>query len=59
LKTVFRGGAGKNWRPPNLAGKSDAQLRQSAGRTNFGVNSYGAGVAGAGATGGGGCGCEN
>jgi RHS repeat-associated protein len=52
LKNGFRLGAGKNWRPPNLAGKSDAQLRRSAGKTNFGINAYGAGVAAAGAAGG-------
>ena len=59
LKTLFRGGAGRNWRPPNLAGKTDAQLRRSAGKTNLGVNAYGAGVAGAGAAGSSGCGCGN
>jgi RHS repeat-associated protein len=44
LKTAFRGGVGRNWRPPNLSGKTQAQLRASAGRTNPGVNVYGAGV---------------
>lgn len=57
LKTVFRGGMGSNWRPPNLAGKTDAQLRASAGKTNVGVNGYGAGVGTAGAMGAAQCGC--
>jgi hypothetical protein len=38
LKQVFRAGLGKGWRKPDLAGKSDEALRQSAGRTNPGVN---------------------
>jgi RHS repeat-associated protein len=58
LKTVFRGGIGRNWRPPNLVGKTDAQLRASAGKTNVGVNAYGVGVATAAALGAGECGCE-
>ncbi len=49
LKNIFRGGAGKNWRPPNLSGKTGEALRASAGRTNPGLNVYGAGVAGTGA----------
>jgi uncharacterized protein RhaS with RHS repeats len=57
LKTFFRGGVGRNWRPPNLAGKADAQLRASAGKTNFGVNAYGAGVGAAGGIGAAQCGC--
>jgi uncharacterized protein RhaS with RHS repeats len=57
LKVVFRGGFGRNWRKPNLAGKTDAELRASAGKTNPGINAYGAGVAAAGAYGGAGCGC--
>ena len=58
LKTFFRGGIGRNWRPPNLAGKTDAELRASAGKTNFGVNAYGAGVATAGGVGAAQCGCS-
>lgn len=58
LKTPFRFGFGRNWRSPNLGGKTDAQLRASAGKTNFGVNAYGAGVAGAAAIGAAECGCE-
>ena len=57
LKIAFRGGIGRNWRKSNLAGKSDAALRQSAGKTNPVINAYGAGVAGVGAAGGLGCGC--
>jgi RHS repeat-associated protein len=57
LKTAFRGGVGGGWRPPNLAGKTDAQLRASAGKTNFGMNAYGAGVGTAGAMGAAQCGC--
>jgi RHS repeat-associated protein len=57
LKTAFRGGVGGGWRPPNLAGKTDAQLRASAGKTNFGMNAYGAGVGAAGAMGATQCGC--
>jgi RHS repeat-associated protein len=56
LKTVFRGGIGRNWRPPNLAGKTDAQLRTAAGKTNAAINAYGAGVATAGGIGM--CGCQ-
>ena len=54
---MFRLGMGKNWRPPNLAGKADAQLRISAGKSNPAVNLVGAGVTLAGADGatGGGC----
>ncbi len=58
LKTFFRGGFGRNWRPPNLRGKTDAQLRASAGKTNFGINAYGAGVTAAAAAGAAECGCE-
>ena len=59
VKVVFRGGFGRNWRPPNLSKyPTDAALRTAAGRSNPGVNAYGAGVAGAGAAGGSGCGCE-
>ncbi|MFZ5698073.1 MAG: RHS repeat-associated core domain-containing protein, partial [Pseudomonadota bacterium] len=58
LKTYFRGGIGRNWRPPDLAGKTDAQLRASAGTTNLGVNAYGGGVAAAGAAGASQCGCS-
>lgn len=57
LKRPFRLFLGKNWRPPNLAGKTDEQLRRSAGKTNPFVNAYGAGVAGAGAAGALGCVC--
>jgi hypothetical protein len=57
LKTFFRGGIGRNWRPPNLAEKTDAQLRASAGKTNFGMNVYGAGVGAAGGMGASQCGC--
>jgi hypothetical protein len=58
LKSVGRGGAGRGWRPPNLAGKTDAQLRASAGKTNLGINAYGAGVAAAGGTQATQCGCS-
>jgi RHS repeat-associated protein len=58
LRTFFRGGIGRNWRPPNLAGKTDAQLRKSAGKTNSGMNAYGAGVAAAGGMGAVQCGCQ-
>jgi len=51
LKTAFRLGFGRKWRPPNLAGKTQAQLRHSAGKTNPGVNIYGGGVGAAGAAG--------
>jgi len=47
----------KNWRPPNLSGKTDAKLRKSAGKTNAKVNAYGAGVTYSGATGGDDCEC--
>ena len=57
LKVVFRGGVGRNWRPPNLAGKSDAALRQSAGKTNAAINSYGAGTAAAAGIDASKCGC--
>ena len=57
IKTFFRGGVGRNWRPPNLAGKTDAQLRASAGKSNVGVNAYGAGVGAAGAMGAAQCEC--
>lgn len=57
LKVVFRGGVGRNWRPPNLTGKSDAALRASAGKTNAGLNAYGAGTAAAGGIGLSKCGC--
>jgi RHS repeat-associated protein len=58
LKTAFRGGVGRNWRPPNLAGKTDAKLRASAGKTNAGMNAYGAGVGAAGGMGAAQCGCQ-
>jgi RHS repeat-associated protein len=58
LKTFFRGGVGGGWRPPNLAGKTDAQLRASAGKTNLGMNAYGGGVGAAGAIGAAQCGCR-
>jgi hypothetical protein len=58
LKSPFRFGIGRNWRPPDLAGKTDAQLRISAGKTNLGVNAYGAGVAAAGGVGAAQCGCS-
>ena len=58
LKTFFRGGIGRNWRPPNLAGKTDAQLRASAGKTNLGVNVYGAGVGTTGGIGAAQCECS-
>jgi len=58
IKNWFRLGGGKNWRSPNLKGKTDAQLRVSAGKTNRPLNAYGAGVGYAGATDGNGCGCE-
>jgi RHS repeat-associated protein len=58
LKTAFRGGVGRNWRPPNLAGKTDAKLRASAGKTNAGMNVYGAGVGAAGGMGAAQCGCQ-
>jgi RHS repeat-associated protein len=58
LKRFFRGGIGRDWRPPNLTGLTDAQLRASAGRTNFGLNAYGAGVVAAGAVDAAECGCE-
>ena len=45
LKDFFRGGVGRNWRPPNLDGLTDAALRRAAGRTNPGVNIYGGGIA--------------
>ncbi len=57
LKTFFRGGVGRHWRPANLANKTDAQLRASAGKTNFGVNAYGAGVGAVGGAGTAQCGC--
>jgi hypothetical protein len=58
LKTFFRGGVGGGWRPPNLAGKTDAQLRASAGKTSLGMNAYGGGVGAAGAIGAAQCGCR-
>jgi hypothetical protein len=58
LKSFFRGGLGRNWRPPNLVGKTDAELRASAGTTNFGINAYGAGVAAASGTAAAKCGCS-
>jgi RHS repeat-associated protein len=58
LKAPFRLGIGKNWRPPNLANKTDAQLRSSAGRTNPGVNAAGLGATVGGASGIIGCGCD-
>ncbi|MDP1696694.1 MAG: RHS repeat-associated core domain-containing protein [Xanthomonadaceae bacterium] len=58
LKGAFRLGMGKNWRPPNLANKTDAQLRRSAGSTNPGVNAAGIGATAGGASGFMGCDCE-
>lgn len=58
LKSAFRFGVGRNWRPPNLAGKTDAQLRASAGKTNLGINAYGAGVTYGGAKGAAACECS-
>jgi hypothetical protein len=58
LKSFFRGGVGRNWRPPNLVGKTDAELRASAGTTNLGINVYGAGVAAASGTAAAKCGCS-
>jgi hypothetical protein len=58
IKSFFRGGAGRNWRPPNLAGKTDAELRISAGKTNPWINADGAGMAGAGGKGAAQCGCS-
>jgi YD repeat-containing protein len=52
MKGVFRLGAAKNWRPPDLSRyPTDEALRAAAGRTNPGMNAYGAGVAAAGAVG--------
>ena len=57
MKGVFRLGAAKNWRPPDLSRyPTDEALRAAAGRTNPGMNAYGAGVAAAGAVGAT-CGC--
>jgi RHS repeat-associated protein len=42
LKNLFGAGLTKNWRVPDLAGKSDDALRASAGRTNPVANSAGA-----------------
>lgn len=48
-KTVFRGGAGKNWRPVDVSKYgSDAALRAAAGRSNPYINTYGAGATAAG-----------
>jgi RHS repeat-associated protein len=58
LRNLGRFGMAKNWRPPNLAGKSDAALRASAGKTNPFVNVYGAGVTVAGAVGASSCDCK-
>ncbi len=53
LKNMFRFGAGKNWRKPDLTKyPTDAALRAAAGRTNLEMNLYGASVAGSGAYGG-------
>jgi RHS repeat-associated protein len=58
LKGAFRLGRAKDWRPPDLSKyPTDAALREAAGRTNLGVNTYGAGVAAAGAAGAM-CGCS-
>ena len=57
IKLGFRLGFGKNFRKPNLAGKTDSQIRSSAGRTNKLINSYGAGVTTGGALGAE-CGCK-
>lgn len=59
LGDIFRLGAGRSWRQPNLAKYStDDELRAAAGRTNPYVNAYGAGVAIVGAVNGSGCGCS-
>ncbi|MGB8599501.1 MAG: RHS repeat-associated core domain-containing protein, partial [Burkholderiales bacterium] len=58
LKTVFRGGFGRNWRPSDWVGKTDAELRRSAGKTSFKINAYGAGVAAGGAIDASKCGCK-
>ncbi|HDZ39141.1 MAG TPA: RHS repeat protein, partial [Marinobacter sp.] len=59
VKAFFRGGLGKNWRPPNLKKyPTDDLLRAGAGKSNRTINIYGAGVAGAGAAGISNCGCE-
>jgi RHS repeat-associated protein len=45
MKSLFRFGAGKNWRPVNLSKyPTDALLRSAAGRSNIGVNAYAVGV---------------
>ena len=50
LKGLFRLGAAKNWRPPDLSKyPTDEALRAAAQRTNPRLNAYGAGVAAAGA----------
>lgn len=60
LKTLFRFGAAKNWRPPNLAKyATDAELRAAAGRTNPYINAYGAGVSVSGASSGSCLSCED
>ena len=65
LKVVFRGGLFPNARRKTYeqlvrAGKSDAAIRESAGRTNRYVNTVGAQAAAGGATvtASGGCGCN-
>ena len=57
LRTFFRGGIGKKWRPADLGGKTDAELLVSAGKTNGYINAYGAGVLAAGAVDAAECGC--
>ncbi|GAA6172458.1 hypothetical protein NBRC116592_21280 [Colwellia sp. KU-HH00111] len=45
MKSLFRFGTGKNWRPVDLSKyPTDALLRSAAGRSNVGVNAYAVGV---------------
>jgi len=57
-KNAFRFGLGRKWRLPNLIGKTEAQLRRSAGKTNIFINLYGALVAFSGASNANGCNCN-
>lgn len=58
LGNVFRLGAGRGFRQPNLAKyPDDDALRAAAGRTNFPLNLYALGVATVGGVNGSGCGC--
>jgi hypothetical protein len=53
---IFRLGAAKNFRPPNLSRyPTDNALRAAAGRTNPYVNAAGAGITVAGGASGAGC----